>query len=280
MTKPPDGLRIAPMRVADLALVLDWAAEEGWNPGLDDAAAFHGADPGGFLMGWVDGAPVAAISVVRHSPDFAFLGLYLCRPEWRGRGVGWALWQAGMALAGSRTVGLDGVPAQQENYRRSGFVPAGRTVRCTGEVTPEPLDGLAGGDAGAVAALDRAATGVARPAFLAAWVRDTPDRRSLCLMQDGSVAGFGTVRRCREGVKVGPLTAAAPEGARRLLGALAGVFPDRPLVLDVPDANPAAIRLARDLGMAESFETARMYRGPRPATDPALTWGVATLELG
>jgi hypothetical protein len=32
--------------------------------------------------------------------------------------------------------------------------------------------------------------------------------------------------------------------------------------------------------MEPVFETARMYRGTPPAQDPAVTWGVATLELG
>lgn len=268
------------MTAADLARALDWAAAEGWNPGLGDAAAFHAADPGGFLMGWVGDVPVAAVSVVRHSATFAFLGLYLCRPEWRGRGYGWAVWQAGLALAGTRTIGLDGVAAQQENYRRSGFVPAGRTMRHVGLVPPGPVDGLAAVTASDATALDRAATGIDRPAFLAAWLGDTADRRTLGLRRDGAVVAFGTVRRCGEGVKVGPLTAGAPEDARRLLRALAGFFPDRPLVLDVPAANADALSLAEAFGLRPTFETARMYRGPAPTGDDGLTWGVATLELG
>lgn len=268
------------MGVDDLRLCLDWAAAEGWNPGLGDAAAFHAADPGGFLMGWVGAEPVAAVSVVRHDPALAFLGLYLCRPEWRGRGIGLALWRAGLALAEGRAVGLDGVAAQQANYRRSGFVPAGRTIRHAGRVPPGPAEGLAPLSAGEAAALDRAATGIGRPAFLAAWLADTGDRRSLGLRRAGAVAAFGTVRRCREGVKVGPLLAGSDGDARRLLRALAGLFPEGPLALDVPDGNPAALALAGDFGLRPAFETARMYRGAPPPADPGLTWGVGTLELG
>lgn len=274
------GIRIAPMTVEDLAHALDWAAAEGWNPGIDDAAAFHATDPGGFLMGRVGDDPVAAISVVRHSARFAFLGLYLCRPDWRGRGHGRAIWQAGLALAGGRTIGLDGVAAQQENYRRSGFVSAGRTVRHAGLVPPGPSDGLTAVAAGDVAALDRAASGIERPAFLAAWCTDTADRRTLGLRRHGAIAAFGTVRRCREGVKLGPLTASSAEDARRLLRALAGLFPDRPLMLDVPAAHAAALSLAETSGLRPTFETARMYRGPAPGGDTGLVWGAATLELG
>src|SRR6478752_1847342 len=123
---------IRTMTREDLALVLDWAAAEGWNPGLGDADAFLAADPDGFLMAFVGEEPAAAISVVRYGEAFAFLGLYIAAPAFRGRGVGWRIWQAGLALAGDRTVGLDGVVAQQENYAKSGFALAHCNVRYEG----------------------------------------------------------------------------------------------------------------------------------------------------
>ena len=46
------------MTRAELDLALGWAAEEGWNPGLSDAAAFFAADPEGFLIAEQDGEPV------------------------------------------------------------------------------------------------------------------------------------------------------------------------------------------------------------------------------
>ncbi|WP_368074483.1 GNAT family N-acetyltransferase [Celeribacter baekdonensis] len=70
----------------DLVRVLDWARAEGWNPGLDDASAFWGADGDGFFVAEVEDQIVAAISVVNHDADFAFLGLYLCLPAFRGAG--------------------------------------------------------------------------------------------------------------------------------------------------------------------------------------------------
>ena len=100
-------LRIRAMRPDEIDLALDWAAAEGWNPGLADAACFAGVDPEGFLIGELDGAPVATISCVAYDEQFAFLGFYLVRPELRGRGYGLRMWQAAMAHAGSRTVGLD-----------------------------------------------------------------------------------------------------------------------------------------------------------------------------
>jgi hypothetical protein len=275
-------MRITTMDLADLATALDWAAAEGWNPGLDDAPAFLAADPEGFLVGRIDGEPAACISVVRHAPDYGFRGLYICRPDRRGQGLGLALWQAGLAHLGARTVGLDGVVAQQANYRRSGFLPAGRTIRHQGivaaaagpvvPVRPEMLP--------AIAALDRAASGVDRPRYLQAWLGDTGTRRTLAHLRDDRVTGFGTVRRCREGAKIGPLQAGSAAEAETLLRALAGIWPGTPLSLDVPEANPAAVALADRLGLAPVFETARMYRGTPPERAIGRVYGEMTLELG
>ena len=55
-------LRIRTMRPDEIAIAVDWAAAEGWNPGLADAACFATVDAGGFLIGELDGAPAATIS--------------------------------------------------------------------------------------------------------------------------------------------------------------------------------------------------------------------------
>ncbi len=82
--------------------------------------------------GVLDGKPVASISVVRYGDAFGFLGLYIVQPSWRGKGYGYRLWQAGLAHLAGRNVGLDGVVAQQDNYRKSGFALAYRNIRFAG----------------------------------------------------------------------------------------------------------------------------------------------------
>lgn len=276
-------MQIRTMRLADLETVLGWARDEGWNPGLDDASAFHAADPEGFLIGEIDGAPAAAVSVVRHAPDVGFLGLYIARPEHRGKGAGLAVWRAGMARLEGARVGLDGVVAQQANYRRSGFALAHRNIRFSGPA-PEagPREGIAPVDAARrarIAALDAAAVGYARPAFLGAWLERTLTRRALALVHDGDVRGYGVIRACTEGSKVGPLFAETEADAEALFRALAAGAAG-PVALDVPEPNAAATAMAGRLGLAPVFETARMWRGPAPAEDLRRVFGVATFELG
>ncbi|WP_321500050.1 GNAT family N-acetyltransferase [Breoghania sp.] len=286
----PADLTIRTMTPHDLALTLDWAREEGWNPGLEDAAAFRCADPDGFLMGFVDDEPVAAISVVAYGTAFSFLGLYICRPEFRGKGYGWALWQAGLArletVAPGGTIGLDGVIAQQDNYARSGFVRAHRNIRYGGlsmvDTPPDPrLNRIGQGLFPTVRDYDRAFFGVDRELFLKSWL--APDARThmgFALIEDGALRGYGAIRACEEGFKIGPLFAEDDESADILFRALAGQAKGRMVYLDLPEPNEVAARMAERYELSPEFETARMYRGTDPKLPVERIFGITTFELG
>lgn len=266
---------------AEIGEILDWAAAEGWNPGLDDARPFHAADPGGFFVSTVEGRPVAAISVVNHDAGQSFLGLYLCLPEWRGKGIGFALWKRALDHAGTRSVGLDGVAAQQANYARSGFVLAGASRRYEGTLAPaaDPaIRPVTPGDLPALIARDTAATGYGRAAFLRAWLDPTATRLSLAT---GDLSAFATIRRCGSGAKIGPVIAPDAAVALRLIRAALAALPAERVIIDLPGRNAALAALLEAEGFTMTFETARMYRGPAPlAAAPATEQAIATMELG
>ena len=103
----------------------------------------------------------------------------------------------------------------------------------------------------------------------------------MTLRQDGRLAGYGTIRPCRIGFKVGPLFADDADLADRLLRALIShARPGEPVQFDTPAANPAAIALARAHGMRPVFETARMYAGQAPTLPLDKIFGITTYELG
>ena len=279
-------LQIRTMTPNEIDLALDWAAAEGWNPGRFDAIPFRAADPDGLLIGLIDDTPVAIISAVRYGAAFGFIGLYIVHPDWRGQGHGWTIWQAAMARLAGRTIGLDGVLAQQDNYRRSGFALAYRQVRYEGHgsagvvpADPDLVD-LHQQPFAALAACDRAGFPTARDAFLRAWIAQ-PQTRALGLREADRLVGYGVRRACRQGFKIGPLLAETPAGAERLLAALsAEVSAAEPLFLDLPACNPAAVALVARLGWQPMFETARMYAGPAPDLELARIYGVTSFELG
>ena len=47
MGEPQRDYRIETMPFSEVETAIDWAAREGWNPGLSDAACFHAIDPNG-----------------------------------------------------------------------------------------------------------------------------------------------------------------------------------------------------------------------------------------
>lgn len=282
-------LSIRALRREEMSLPIGWAAREGWNPGLHDGAAFHAADAEGFLVGEIAGKPVGVISAVRAGASFGFLGFYIVAPEHRGKGHGMALWRAAMARMEGCTAGLDGVLAQQANYAKSGFVLAHRNVRHGGlapeRAAAEAADrapGLRAADAvpfAELAAYDAVHFGFARMAFLRAWLA-LPESRARVFLRGGAIAGFGLARRCREGVKIGPLFADDEAAAEVLFGSLAGLAPGEQVFLDTPEPNGEAVALARRHGLAPVFETARMYRGPAPALPLGRIYGITSFELG
>jgi hypothetical protein len=283
------GLEIRSATAAEFATVIDWAAAEGWNPGLDDLPVFHQTDPDGFLMGFLDGEPVSSISVVRYGANYGFLGFYIVAQEHRGKGTGIATWNAGLEHLGGRTVGLDGVVAQQDNYCKSGFVLAGRNIRYMGRPRLEP-DGMSDAarpvamtDLDAIALYDQSFFPSARTSFIKSWVlpQQGARREGLLYISDGAIAGYGVIRQCRSGYKIGPLFADDEPIATVLSQALCRKLPDGSVVsLDVPETNSAAVRLAESAGMSPVFETARMYKGRAPELPLTRIFGITTFELG
>lgn len=279
----PDDLAVTRATLDDWPVISGWAADEGWNPGLSDGPAFFAQDPEGFFVGRLGGEPVSAISVVNYGSDYAFLGCYLVRPDLRGRGLGLTTWKTALAHAGGRTVGLDGVVAQQDNYRRSGFELAHRTVRFTGPApAARPAPGVRPAektDLDAVEEYDRACYPADRPRFLEHWLT-APAHRVVVRVEGDRLSGYAVIRPARDGLRIGPLFADTAEDAAALFAALAAEAAGRAISVDVPEPNTAAVALAERSGLTPSFETARMYTGPVRPFATERVYGVTTLELG
>jgi GNAT superfamily N-acetyltransferase len=278
-------LEIKPADNAGVALLLQWAKAEGWNPGLDDAQPFHAADPDGFLLGIRDGEIVSGISVVASGPAFGFLGLYIVKPEHRGKGFGMQTWQAGLAYLGDRTIGLDGVVAQQENYARSGFVLAhrsirfGRTARSIFALHTD-VQQITPSDIADIVAFDAMHYGAERAAFLAQWLNDLGGRRGFMIKNGSRVIGYGVIRPCYKGFKIGPLFAADANSAESLFQAMTRTKEIEPIFIDMPEPNAERLRMMERLGFTPVFETARMYRGRAPNLPLHAIYGLTSFELG
>jgi GNAT superfamily N-acetyltransferase len=274
--------RIRVMSRAELDRTIEWAAIEGWNPGLNDADAFYAADPAGFFVGVLAGEPIASISLVAYDAQYSFLGFYIVQPAHRGKGLGLKLWREALARHGTPLIGLDGVVAQQGNYVRSGFQLAYRNIRYGAAVAGKPSARLIAADTVAfdrLLAYDREFFPAPRPTFLSRWIKPAGGS-ALVATADGRLAGLGVIRPCREGFKIGPLYAETESIAEELFLALADTARGAVTYLDVPAPNTAARRLAERHDMKPVFETARMYTGAPPDLPLSRLFGVTSFELG
>lgn len=276
------------MTRSELSTLVEWAADEGWNPGDSDARIFWDTDPEGFVAAELNGELIGGGSIVCYAGRFGFMGFFIIRPDYRGQGLGGRLWfhRRDRLIARLQTpavIGMDGVFNMQGFYARGGFVLSHRDLRFEGigaAATPaDSLVDLASLPFPDVARYDAAHFPEPREIFLQNWISQ-PNSRALGAVQDGVLCGYGVIRPCRRGFKIGPLFAADTAVAEALFRGLGDFAPGEPIFLDVPENNPHAMALAQRHGLHEVFGCARMYYGPPPVLPNEEIFGVTTFELG
>lgn len=283
-----DQLRIRNMNKEEVDELVSWAAKEGWNPGLNDAELFWQADPEAYIAAELDGELVGGGAITSYQGKYGFMGFFIVKPEYRGRGIGNALWHERKKrllarLEASAAIGMDGVFNMQAYYAKGGFEFSHRDIRfqsigqsCSPDARVVPLSQV---NVDHIVAYDAQCFPAPRVDFLKAWILQS-DSLALGVMDEGKLAGFGVIRRCAEGCKIGPLFADNADMAETLFTALSAYAPDEPIYLDVPENNPAGIALANKFAMKEVFGCARMYLGAKPKTQDDKVFGVTTFELG
>lgn len=280
---------LRPLARDELDIVIDWAAAEDWNPGLNDAEIFWQTDPNGFVGAELDGELIASGSIVSYGSDYGFMGFFIVKPELRGKGIGSRLWFHRRDLLKSRlkptaAIGMDGVFEMQDWYARGGFKFTHRNLRMQGVATTKgpiasEISNLDSIPFHQVSEYDLECFGCERDKFLKAWI-ESPNATSLGYLIDGKLHGFGVIRECREGFKIGPLFADDAKIAEALFTALSHHAKDRLLSLDIPEINAEAVEMAKRHKLTEVFGCARMYFGDPPPMNWTKTFGITTLELG
>ena len=280
--------QIRPISREELTIPIEWAAQEGWNPGLHDLESFYATDPSGFFMGFLDDKPISSLSAVAYDESFGFLGFYIVKPEHRGKGYGYQLWKTALNHLPTQNIGLDGVLAQQENYKKSGFKLAYRNIRFEGKgkkkgatqtqdnhiqlLSQVPFDQLG--------KYDNQIFPVNRSQFLKLWIQQ-PESLAIGFVENDQMRGYGMVRKCKSGYKVGPLFADNKDIALQLFERMREFVGEKESIfLDVPETNSEAVTLAKQFNMNQMFETARMYTKEVPKLPLHKIFGVTTFELG
>ncbi len=282
-----EGIEIRKLGLEGLETVLGWACSEGWNPGLQDASCFLAADPEGFLGAFSGARLQGAISAVRYGRDFSFIGLFIVRPELRGGHLGPLLGRAALERLAGVNIGVDGVEKKVPNYEASGFKLACRNIRYEGLAgvapasSPLPIAAASQLPFEQLLDYDSRHFPASRPEFLRAWIGAQGHVGLACLDKAGGIDGYGVLRPCAKGVKIGPLFASSRAVAEALLAGLLAKAPSgSPFYLDVPEVNVEGLALAESLAMKPVFKTARMYNLRRPELPEREIFGVSSFELG
>ncbi len=280
-----DDLVIRTAREEEVPVFIEWARREGWNPGLHDGECHYAVDPAGWFVAEADGEIVGTVSVTNYDSRFSFGGFFVIREDMRSKGVGWQLSSAAIRHAGDRNLGIDGVYEMQEKYSsRMGFRFAYRNIRWRGIADGRRQAGLGSAQEvpfSALVAYDALHFPAERKRFLERWIR-TPGSWSSALVEGGSLRGYGVIRRCFEGYKIGPLFADTPEIGECILEDLTGRDEVRGQLFffDTPEPNRDAVAMAQEREMEEVFGTARMYTKEIPPLPVGRIFGVTTFEMG
>ena len=279
------GVKIRKIGVGDRESVFGWVEALGWNPGERDAECLLEVDSDGAFMAERDGKPVGCATGIAYDGEFGFVGALVVDPAMRGRGPATALaiYRHLLAHLGERNVGMDAMPATKKFFEATGCLPAYRHWRFEGELPKGERYGAAVRAAEipfeAICAYDAENFPARREKFLRAWL-GAYGGGGWAIERDGRLAGFGVVRRARRGWRVGPLLADDPAAAEGLLLAMGASCGGGAAALDVPESNAAAVALAKNFGMKETFETTRMYSRRIPDLSTEKTYSIASYEFG
>jgi GNAT superfamily N-acetyltransferase len=271
-----------------LQKLVNWAKNEGWNPGPNDADVFWKADPDGYYGFFYNEELIAGGSIVSYNGDFGFMGFFIVQPEYRSVGIGRKLWYQRRDKLLSRmkkgsTIGMDGVVAMQGFYTKGGFKIAfrderhekiGSRFKYSSKILP-----ITAADYENVFTYDKLYFGYSRTEFLIPWLT-LPGSKSFKYEEEGSIKGMAIIRVVSRGYKICPLFAENAQIAEELYKACLNAAIGDPVYLDIPVINKAAVDLTRKYGATYVFECARMYHGEPPKINMNNIYGITTFELG
>lgn len=262
----PSAPTIAPLGPDHAAAARDLTTAVGWSHRREDwlLALAVGRGLGAFDG---DGALRGTLMWFPYGAAFGFVGMIAVDPARHRGGIGAALMARAIEDAGERALLLISTVAGRRLYDRLGFRAIGANAAHVGIADKGgPSDGVSPArpdDLPQLAALDGAALGYPRDALMAALAADG----ETAVVRGGeTIEGFAICRRFGAGHVIGPVVAADPGQACRLIGWWLARRRGETVRIDVPaeHADLAAWLAAR--GLPRGGESPIMVRGAAPVS--------------
>ena len=282
-----ESLEFRKLTYEEFLLLINWAKDEGWNPGINDGTVFWETDPEGYYGVFFEDLMIGGGSIVSYDGAFGFMGFFIIHPKYRGNGIGEKLWVKRRDLLLDRlksgaSIGMDGVVAMQEFYKKGGFTIAFRDERYenTGKefLLSKNIKRFCENDFSEILKIDLECFGFSRKIFLKSWLHYAQE---VFLFEDeNKIKGFSVLRKAQEGYKIGPLFAENKNIAEELYKACLNAVPEEKTYIDIPIINSEAVQMVKEFEATYVFECARMYYGAVPKMNIDKVFGITTFELG
>lgn len=282
------NLQFQKLDLEGVRTLVKWAEEEGWNPGPFDADVYYATDPEGFYGFFLEDKLIAGGAIVSYNNEFGFMGLFIVKPEFRGKEIGKKLWYQRRdtllkRLNDGASIGMDGVVAMQHFYEKGGFKIAFRDERYEKIGiefnVDQNISTINNDDLKSILEYDKVCFGFSRQQFLKPWLA-LPGNKTFKYIEDGKLKGFAIIRKAVKGYKVCPLFADNNAIAEELYKACLNSVVGEALYLDIPVTNKEAVNLIKKYNAVYVFECARMYYGNPPAVEIDKIFGLTTFEIG
>lgn len=275
------------MRPDDIPAAMLLKQTAGWNQTEQDWANVLALEPEGCWVYEADGKVAGSTTVVCYGQELAWIGMVLVLPDCRGRGYARALMEHALRFLEQRrvrVVRLDATDMGRPLYAKLGFRDECAIERWAAQavVKPRPQEqaiAAALENVAEMAALDRGAFGADRSGVLERLLRCFPAE---CL---SAQQGFVMARPGAGAHFLGPCVAEDAGIARGLIETMLGRHEGQPVFWDLLPENPAAVRMAAELGFESRRRLVRMVLGEEEhiaATrgDAALQFATAGFEYG
>ena len=205
-----------------------------WNPSFSDSELYFNPETSHFYLGYVNYVPAFSVGfTIYKEPKILFAGMYYCLPEFRhvGNCFLYATTKYNELKRNCEILALPGTPVLGKKYEnKMGTKIRGKIFRRRLFVDPEKMcsktydasiKDVKAIDINKLLKYDRAICGYDRSPILKKLHQIDP-YNATCLVYEsnGEIQGYGLLRRCVEGYKIGPLLAENAKTASEILHAL------------------------------------------------------------
>jgi len=282
------GIAIRPMTRNDIPGGMRLSALAGWNQTEADWELFLAANAEGCFVAVHNGQPVGTVATITYAGWLAWIGLVLVDPQFRKMGIGSLLMDAALDyLKDCPSIKLDASAAGKRLYDTMSFVDEYELQRLTHgsvPVLPHTLSAdifqLTEATCERILELDRKVFGVDRRNVINALLKNAPES-AFYLERKGRVCGYCLGRSGSKFHQIGPVIAENAEDAKALMQTALRKFVGRPVLLDVPSAQPELLAWLESQGFVSQRTFARMFRNGNGSPGiPAQYFAIAGPELG